>query len=889
MSNMTIYEKLNFINNNTNLIKQILVDSGLLTADEATLENLPIVIQELTKQQENPYQKLYMQKTANETNMKGLFAYTPASSTLDLSILDTSKATDMSYMFSECKAPYLDLSGFDTSKVNTMERMFSSCSSEINIDGWDTSKLTNASYMFYYFTNNNKYLDLSVLDFSNVTSATDMFYECNMDYVDIRNINIDLTKLPQTSYSGIGLLDHVKGTTLDLSNWILDSSMTDIKEFFSWCGCKEINITNWKTTNITNMEEMFYYSTSLERLIMPDWDMTNTTNTSSFFYNCSKLNYIDLSRSNDATIAKIATLVPAKKLATYGQILIPVDSSQENIEALVAKYWKPVGPRIDMTSCEIVTELDEIKPGKTTKLYYDNQEPWYGNDANVEYVSSDESIATIDKETKMVVSTGVEGTTEIIARIADTQEVISEPKVLSVSETDNYPNVIKIKRCSANSGNIKINGTSKNINNCFIENKISGVWTYDVGEPITSFTFDNSSNYISEILKFNTSNMTSMEDMLNNCDNLPAELDFSDWDTSNVITMQEMFCGCDSLVSINTSGWDTSKVTNTTYMFDGCDLLTELDLSGWNTSSLTNMGVMFQNCISLTELNISNFDLTNVTNIQNAFNGCINLHTLRLDNCSNDTISKIITSRNFPTNTIEGITRKIYCKQENIAGFIAPTNWIFADCESGEEIIPPPRPYVKGEFNNNNKLTEVNVLVTSEHTNLNQMFYYCSNLITIHNIDKWNTGSVTNMNSMFCYCESLTTLDVSSFDTSEATSMFNMFVFCANLVSLNLSHFNTSKVTDIRQMFWGCSNLAELDIRNFDMTNATQTSSMFSNCTSLHTLRLDNCSNDTINKIITSSNFPTNAIAGVTRKIYVKEANAAGLTPPTNWIFEFVD
>ena len=56
MSNMTIYETLNFINNNTNLIKQILVDSGLLTADEATLENLPIIIQELTKQQENPYQ-----------------------------------------------------------------------------------------------------------------------------------------------------------------------------------------------------------------------------------------------------------------------------------------------------------------------------------------------------------------------------------------------------------------------------------------------------------------------------------------------------------------------------------------------------------------------------------------------------------------------------------------------------------------------------------------------------------------------------------------------------------------------------------------------------------------------------------------------------------------
>jgi hypothetical protein len=64
---------------------------------------------------------------------------------------------------------------------------------------------------------------------------------------------------------------------------------------------------------------------------------------------------------------------------------------------------------------------------------------------------------------------------------------------------------------------------------------------------------------------------------------------------------------------------------------------------------------------------------------------------------------------------------------------------------------------------------------------------------------------------------------------------------------------------------------------------------MFSGCSKLHTLRLDNCSNDTINKIITSSGFPIKTIEGVTRKIYCKEENAAGLTAPTNWIFEYID
>ena len=41
--------------------------------------------------------------------------------------------------------------------------------------------------------------------------------------------------------------------------------------------------------------------------------------------------------------------------------------------------------------------------------------------------------------------------------------------------------------------------------------------------------------------------------------------------------------------------------------------------------------------------------------------------------------------------------------------------------------------------------------------------------------------------------------------------------------------------------------------------------------------------------IITTSLFPTGAILDVTRKIYCKEENAAGLTPPNGWIFVFVD
>ena len=116
-----------------------------------------------------------------------------------------------------------------------------------------------------------------------------------------------------------------------------------------------------------------------------------------------------------------------------------------------------------------------------------------------------------------------------------------------------------------------------------------------------------------------------------------------------------------------------------------------------------------------------------------------------------------------------------------------------------------------------------------------------------------------------------------------------MFNYCSQLTELDLSNFDTSNVTNMYDMFAWCSSLTELDLSNFDISKVTDIRSMFYNCNSLRTLRLDNCSNDTISKIIKSYQFPTGTIEGVTRKIYCKQSEAEGLTPPTNWVFEFID
>jgi surface protein len=133
----------------------------------------------------------------------------------------------------------------------------------------------------------------------------------------------------------------------------------------------------------------------------------------------------------------------------------------------------------------------------------------------------------------------------------------------------------------------------------------------------------------------------------------------------------------ESIESFGIDTWDTSNVTNMSSMFQNCGSLTELDLSNFNTGNVRDISAIFVYCVSLETLDIRNFDLTRAFSYSYMIIECPKLHTLRLDNCSNDTISKIIGSDGFPTGTIDGVTRKLYCKQANAEGLTLPDGWEF--------------------------------------------------------------------------------------------------------------------------------------------------------------------------------------------------------------------
>ena len=93
---------------------------------------------------------------------------------------NTSKVTDMRYMFQECSGlTSLDVSSFDTSNVTDMNYMFGYCSNLTSLDlsSFDTSKVTYMYNMFYYCSSLIS-LDLSGWNMSNITNTLNMFANC---------------------------------------------------------------------------------------------------------------------------------------------------------------------------------------------------------------------------------------------------------------------------------------------------------------------------------------------------------------------------------------------------------------------------------------------------------------------------------------------------------------------------------------------------------------------------------------------------------------------------------------------------------------------------------------------------------------------------------------
>ena len=203
--------------------------------------------------------------------------------------------------------------------------------------------------------------------------------------------------------------------------------------------------------------------------------------------------------------------------------------------------------------------------------------------------------------------------------------------ISNINEETKEINVIK---------NITINGVStlkkyldyvKSMSQAFDESTITydelnEIFSYDDTSNVTdmSYMFQNCTN-LASIPSLNTSKVTNMFSMFSYCSNLTS---IPLLNTSNVTNMGHMFSSCSKLTSVPLL--NTSKVSSMTYMFKGCSNLTTIPLL--NTSNVTDMNNMFSSCTSLTL--ISSLNTSQVTNMSYMFYSCEKLTSIPQLNAS---------------------------------------------------------------------------------------------------------------------------------------------------------------------------------------------------------------------------------------------------------------
>ena len=207
--------------------------------------------------------KIVFKKILN--NINGLFENCKNIYSIDLSNFNTSKVTDMGYIFNKCNKLKIikGIEKFNTINVINMRGMFQLCNEieELNLSNFNTSKVTDMECMFNECNKLKIIKGIEKLNTINVINMNGMFNLCN----EIKELN--------------------------LSNFNT-SNVTDMGfmfAMFNLCNeIEELNLSNFNTSNVTDMEFMFTGCNKLKLLNIFKFNIKIDCITKNIFYLINK-------------------------------------------------------------------------------------------------------------------------------------------------------------------------------------------------------------------------------------------------------------------------------------------------------------------------------------------------------------------------------------------------------------------------------------------------------------------------------------------------------------------------------------------------------------------------------------------------------------------------
>ena len=780
--------------------------------------------------------------------------------------------------------------------VSTKYMFKGALTNSIDTSSFDTSNVTNMSYMFQGCSNITE-LDLRTFDTENVTNFAAMFLSCGK----ISKINLE-------SFN--------------------TQNATNLNSMFSGCSeLEELDLTGFNTTNVTSMSDMFDLCGNLKVIYATNNFTTNAlTLISTMFYNDYKLVGGQGTKYNSSQLSSIyAHLDEGEENPGYFSTrgTIRVDFEPNGGTVTFKTHYYNNGDKLG--SLPIPTRSEYLFDG------------WYTDETHGTRIDEN-TIVTEDKtyyahwikhSLKTITFDQNGGKGENIIREVYDDEPIGE---LPTAIKDNY---VFEGWFTAIEGGVEI------LPSTYIT---SSTIVYAHWSEGLSCTFDGElvkgAEYIDGQYKYrykqhySTSGWQDMEE--DGWGVTIAQYNYEVIDTAPctmindkpLLSMQYMF-GSSAAQTIDVSGFNTHNIIDMSYMFSSAYNVKELDLSSLDTSNVKNMSYMFRYASYLDTINMSNFDFSSTTNLSNVFDGLstYNFKQLIMDNIdANDLVSDFgyIKGGMFANATIPYASLKNWKIPKKFEHWLGRT-WAGKNVEiidvSGWDLSNTKS--ILGLFADAVALVKIDGIETWKNTSgiedMSQLFYGLKNL-EYYNINNLDTSGVINISLLFYECEKLTSIDLSGLNTSNVIIINSMFAGCKNLQSLNMDGWNlsnigstsagggmlsgipikylsaknwilpkkfehwltriwggqnietvdvtgwnlnntkslnglfgdciklktiiglntwdTSKIENMSGMFNNCILLENLDLRNFDTSNVTDMSVMFSNCTNLNEINI---------------------------------------------------
>lgn len=372
----------------------------------------------------------------------------------------------------------------------------------------------------------------------------------------------------------------------------------------------------------------------------------------------------------------------------------------------------------------------------------------------------------------------------------------------------------------------------------------------EFGGTITSCTSAFTNTQLVEIEQmFDFSNVRHTDYMFYNCRNI-REIDATGWNIYNVVTYENMLSGCDGLRTIILGTVDE-------YTYE------------WWQSRIDEAGIRCEIVYELTDVNtpmLLKFEWEEKPNTSPQY---YLVYSEDGNNLNNDYITPSNNPETFEINNPPNYLKNVVLHALNVTKIINfPTGATLGDLSAtfsnyiGEELTLNNLKLSDNQgygvtnnlsfFRDNNYIKKLTVNnwyvpgVTSEFFLTN--FIYNSSVEELQ-MDNWEIPNVTMLQSIL-RSDKLKKLSIKNLVTNKIISLGNSLSNIGKVEELDLSTWDVSNVTSLYNMFGNAQSLTTLDISGWNIKSDATVSMMFINCNNLNLIKLGDCNQITLDKIM---------------------------------------